>query len=201
VLSGIQRLIPAGACVSRNVIYALRSVYWKSQRNGKHSCFVFWDTEFPAPVNVLIISSSLFIVTFSHSLQEQFTETGHNHFSPHYSEILLLPSPCGAEMHKSWAPGCPDRAHFVPWRLTFVGAQYGLATCHHFGIQNFEVALRFLENLYNPVVWGYLYINSTRYLWTGTWISVWCGMIYKFWFFLLSWWWHSSYVYWDMMRY
>lgn len=45
------------------------------------------------------------------------------------------------------------------------------------------MALRFLENLYTPGVWGY--IKSTRYLRNRIWISVWCGIMYKFWVILL----------------
>ena len=43
----------------------------------------------------------------------------------------------------------PRRQNFVEWHLIFVGSQYG-ASCHHSGNKTYEMALRFLGNLWTP---------------------------------------------------
>ena len=41
-------------------------------------------------------------------------------------------------------------ANFVPWHLTLSCPQYDTSLCHPSGGQNFDAALRFLENLCIP---------------------------------------------------
>lgn len=64
-----------------------------------------------------------------------------------YSDVLLTTS----QLHKSWAPGCPDNKILYSGGLIFVCPQYR-TFCHHFSTYNFEVASGYSGNFWTPLL-------------------------------------------------